>query len=449
MVAELLDGMIRDALARGKGMFLSSGPAAQRPVLILLDRNIDLAVALGHTSTYQALVDDLVGLRTRRVTIPAFAPDGRKLPKSHVYDLDPATDSFWHDHAGSPFPEAIEANEVQIKEISAKEEAVRRASTTTDADAEAELAEAALMGTKSLAEAVDSLPALLKQKAVLEMHTNVLQAVMNVIKQRQVPFFFEAEVALNKEAVTKLLSDPRTGSFTDKVRLACVYVLKSPSGVDDFEDIAGALRTGAGEATDTPTSGDGTESEPTVAPVPPAEVAAGLKVLEYAKTHRNFARMTMDPSATGAGAPSRAAGGGAGSKWLASVVGHTSSLISKAAQSVKTLVSGEESLPVTRIVQAVCEPKAHPEVDTYVTLDPKVGSSRGVGSGSGAGAGGASGAAAAGSSYAVVFIIGGGSYHEYQNVQDWCKKQTTETTVLYGATEVLPPEAFLEQVGRC
>ena len=47
--------------------------------------------------------------------------------------------------------------------------------------------------TRDLALAVESLPKLLQQKKALEMHTNILKAVMDVVAARQVPVFFEAE----------------------------------------------------------------------------------------------------------------------------------------------------------------------------------------------------------------------------------------------------------------
>ena len=55
-----------------------------------------------------------------------------------------------------------------------KEARIRRTATDTkDAEAEMEMAES--LGTKGLVDAVDSLPALLKQKKMLVMHADVLQ----------------------------------------------------------------------------------------------------------------------------------------------------------------------------------------------------------------------------------------------------------------------------------
>eukprot|EP00957_Ditylum_brightwellii_P103483 7885382-Ditylum_brightwellii.AAC.1 len=47
-----------------------------------------------------------------------------------------------------------------------------------------------------LATAVDSLPALLDRKKKLEVHTSILQAVMNEVAARDVPQFYELESSL-------------------------------------------------------------------------------------------------------------------------------------------------------------------------------------------------------------------------------------------------------------
>ena len=45
-------------------------------------------------------------------------------PQKKTFDLDPATDAFYAELGGSPFPEAIEANAQQLQEVTAKEEAM-------------------------------------------------------------------------------------------------------------------------------------------------------------------------------------------------------------------------------------------------------------------------------------------------------------------------------------
>lgn len=95
MVARKLEAKIRDQLASGgasANLRLSSGPytpgnglfddtlgvgALERPVLIILDRNLDLVPMLSHSWTYQALVHDVMDMRLNRVTLTVSPPPSR------------------------------------------------------------------------------------------------------------------------------------------------------------------------------------------------------------------------------------------------------------------------------------------------------------------------------------------------------------------------------------
>ena len=48
-----------------------------RPLLLIFDRTADMAPPLLHTSTYQALIDDLLDHHLNRVTIELPAKDGK------------------------------------------------------------------------------------------------------------------------------------------------------------------------------------------------------------------------------------------------------------------------------------------------------------------------------------------------------------------------------------
>lgn len=47
---------------------------------------------------------------------------------------------------------------------------------------------------------------------------------------------------------------------------------------------------------------------------------------------------------------------------------------------------------------------------------------------------------------ACVFVVGGGNYIEYQNIQDYCNRQQTPRRVTYGTTELMDATEFLAQV---
>lgn len=118
MVAEKLDKKIRQNLRDSRNSFFtgtSHGSTAlplmfSRPLLVILDRSIDMATPLSHTWTYQALVHDVLDMKLNQVNIPeasSAATPGSK-PKDKAHDLNPH-DKFWAQQKGSPFPQVAEA----------------------------------------------------------------------------------------------------------------------------------------------------------------------------------------------------------------------------------------------------------------------------------------------------------------------------------------------------
>jgi len=66
-----------DATQAGGGVF-----SFQRPVLLLLDRNMDLATPLHHTWSYQALVHDVLDLGLNLVYVEDETASAGKLIES-------------------------------------------------------------------------------------------------------------------------------------------------------------------------------------------------------------------------------------------------------------------------------------------------------------------------------------------------------------------------------
>ena len=92
-----------------------------------MDRNEDLPSMLHHPSTYQALVDDLLKVSMNRVKVGVkkSAEEHAQAIVEKTYDLDIVSDSFFRLHAGSLFPDAIDANEEEMKQVTRKEEQIR------------------------------------------------------------------------------------------------------------------------------------------------------------------------------------------------------------------------------------------------------------------------------------------------------------------------------------
>ena len=264
---------------------LGAGVGA-RPVLILADRDLDLATPLAHGSTYQGLVDDVVGpIALNRVTIGGTqageagesasassgsggwlsalewatggvtgrgggsAPGGAA---GRTITLDAESDPFWRRHAGDQFPSAIEALERELAEVASREAEIRRSASGGGAVGAGETAAVALdalsadggetgsssaAGSSSeLVAAIDSLPVLLKRKKMLETHSALLAAVMDRVTARMLPLLYEAEAAvwvgggMDRRESLALIADPSKGSLTDRTRLAAMHVLTCPLG---------------------------------------------------------------------------------------------------------------------------------------------------------------------------------------------------------------------------
>lgn len=109
--------------------------------------------------------------------------------------------------------------------------------------------------------------------------------------------------------------------------------------------------------------------------------------------------------------------------------------ISAVTAGVKNLLSNDRQLALTRTVEALVEGRPNPEIDSYLMFDPRAPKS------------------SSGSSHlkgpfkeAIVFMIGGGNYMEYGSLQELAKRQQPVKHVIYGTTEILTGDEFVEQL---
>lgn len=209
----------------------------QRPLLIILDRNLDMATPLHHTWSYQALSHDVLDLTLNRVVIEEKTSTGGVRSKNKTYELD-ASDKFWTTYKGSPFPTVAEAIQEELEEYRSSEEEVKKLKTSMGIDNEADVALSMVTdNTARLTSAVNSLPQLLEKKRLIDMHTTVATAILNYIKSRKLDNFFELEekilsktAALDKN-LYDLLSDPQN-TEEDKMRLFIIYYICTPFVTD-------------------------------------------------------------------------------------------------------------------------------------------------------------------------------------------------------------------------
>ncbi|KAK3563097.1 hypothetical protein QTP86_016332 [Hemibagrus guttatus] len=261
MVAVKLDKKLRENLRDARnslftGDSMGTGQFSfQRPLFVLADRNLDLATPLHHTWTYQALIHDVLDFHLNRVSLEESAgsevsPAGARPKKKNIksYDLT-AADKFWQKHKGSPFPEVAESVQEELDTYRAQEDEVKRLKSIMGLEGEDEGAISMLSdNTAKLTSAVSSLPELLEKKRLIDLHTNVATAVLDHIKSRKLDVYFEYEEKLmSKSTLDKslldIISDPDAGTPEDKMRLFLIYYITSqqPTSEGDLEQYKKAL----------------------------------------------------------------------------------------------------------------------------------------------------------------------------------------------------------------
>ncbi|XP_064881852.1 sec1 family domain-containing protein 1-like isoform X2 [Oncorhynchus nerka] len=104
-------------------------------------------------------------------------------------------------------------------------------------------------------------------------------------------------------------------------------------------------------------------------------------------------------------------------------------------EGVKHLVLKQHNLPVTRILDNLMEMKSNPETDDYRYFDPKMlrGSESSIPRNKNP------------FQEAIVFMVGGGNYVEYQNLVDYTKAKPGKR-VLYGCSELFNAGQFIKQL---
>uniref|UniRef100_A0A7S4K0R1 Uncharacterized protein n=1 Tax=Odontella aurita TaxID=265563 RepID=A0A7S4K0R1_9STRA len=456
MVARKLNKLIADhpTLSRGKGLSGTTLQSHHRPLLVVLDRNSDLITPIQHTSTYQALIDDVLQHSANRVefTITTEPEGGRGRAKSvnRRYDLDADEDPFYSRHKFNPFPEAIESNGAELQNVTVRTQEIKSKASGggggEDEASDAADADPVVSGAADLATAVDSLPALLERKRQLEVHTSILQAVMNEVAKRDVPQFYELESSLAtgsyksdlvkaKRDVLDLVTDPGKGDVEDKVRIVIVYCLATTAKSADVDEVVNGMR----ESLETRGSATGTHAGRGLLDREDREkLDRGLKAIEYLKKLRSMNMLTSMSDMVQEADSGSGAGGDMLSGFMARATNQATGLLSAATQKVTSMLGKIHKHHTTRVVENLADMKPGTEDEEYLYLDPKV---RG---------GDVSVAALRNMTRApvrevIAFTIGGGCYAEYQNLQMVANERRS---VSYGSTELVDPCVFLGQLAK-
>lgn len=425
MVAQKLESKLRDYVNSTRSSSLEVD-SLERFVLILVDRNIDLASMFAHSWIYQCLVFDVFTLVRNTITLPAQTEQGVET-SSKKLDIDPH-DFFWISNAHLPFPDAVENVERELSDYKKEAEEITRktgVASLTDLDPSGQ------NDTIQIQEAVNKLPKLTARKSTIDIHMSVLAGLLKQLEAKGLDAFFELEQspdsAKARQAFLDALNDGRSNNITDKLRTYIIMYLTSEDGLpDEFVKKVENYFRGLDQ---------------------------NIDCLNYIYGVRHMMKLSsmelQNKSLGGALANADHSKDGNASQLLSGlsnklygltegkIQGGVGSLIS----GIKNFLPEKKTIPITNIVEAIMDPlnssKKNLDItNEYLYFDPRItrGSHEKV---------------PRRQTYnkSLVFVVGGGNFFEYQNLQEWAHQQeNNKKNVMYGSTALITPNDFLKEL---
>lgn len=421
IVAEKLGSKLRDYVINTR----SSSPSGLdsdslgRCVLVLLDRSIDFTCMFAHSWIYQCMVFDVFKLARNTITIPSKGEEPQETQKK--YDIEP-DDFFWNTNSHLPFPEAAENVETALSAYKDEASEITKRTGVTDLN---DLDPNSNSDTVQMQEVVKKLPQLTAKKNIIDIHMNIFAALLSQLENKSLDTFFEVEQDPDntkaRSRFAEILKDGKDNNLEDKLRTFVVLYLTSENGLpkDFVKEVEKFFQ----------------------------DHNYDISALKYVYKLRDFMQLsnrTLQNKSLEDGSNKSSTGNNLSLSGLYGLTegrlhGGVGSLIS----GIKKLLPEKKTIPITNVVEAIMDPlnssqKNLETTDAYLYFDPRI--TRGSHT-----------RKPKRQSYnkSIVFVIGGGNYLEYQNLQEWAHSQLHNPKKLtYGSTDIVTPSDFLKEIAE-
>lgn len=426
LIANQLDSKLRDYLINSKNLINQS--IQQRSVLILLDRNIDLASMFSHSWIYQCMVSDVFELKRNTIKIEKNEDDNKTTNSFKNYDIDPK-DFFWNKNSQLPFPDAVENAdfELQLYKKDAQDLTNKTGITSlSDIDPNSKKND-----TSQIQQAVDALPELTSRKTTLDMHMDVLASLLKELEAKSLDKFFEIEQNYNDPKIQQqfleiLKNDSKKDNSIDKFRTFLILNLLCDNLSSHFINQC---------------------KEIFISKYSNINLNAFNYILKFKQILNLSKNISLnDPSSQNKNSSNlidsnnSALFNGLSSKLYGLTEGRITEGLSSLATGLKKLLPEKKNLPITNVVEAIMDPNNASNnsiqlTDDYLYLDPK---SRG---------GHSKPPKRQLYQESLVFVVGGGNYLEYQNLTEWSNQPNrSPKKIIYGSTDIITAKEFLEEI---
>ncbi|KAJ1604682.1 Sec1 family [Cryptosporidium canis] len=436
MIARELDRRIREILKQSNSSFFNFN-SNNRPILVLLDRDVDLSTMINHSWIYQGLIHDIYNLKLNRITIDDPG-SGKK-----VFDLD-SSDEFWMKHSGEHFTQVANSVSEMLGDYNKK-----LSELNCNSDDSSQMA-------TNLAIAIHSLPEMTEKKRSIDTHTNIATKLVEEIKKRELDKFFELEESFDNIPTVSgcigeletLFNSESSKNFleNDKLRVALSLLLHERHGQNiTQQQLEQIIKLFNGEN------------------------SASVKVIRYVYSAHILSKSTSGVGGLSSNIKAQDLGSGMGGSTVHSKQEVSSDSSSARAgitslaknmggrvfdmagknilQGVRALLPINKTLKVTSILDDLMEKKSFSSSqlsngtstldDEFLYFDPKqpcmhdqdtskVSRIKVL------------------PKQGIVFIIGGGNFTEAHDILNYAKK--TQKNIIYGCTEFINPSEFIKEL---